>query len=279
MNVHIAARPARPSPKSESNLLVSPSLREEQLPNSRLGLLHDEAEPRVDRVVDGDAAILASEHHAPQAGLPVGRWRRAGPLRQLVDRVQGKLAILLRASLCHDDLGVLSRSALEARRYHLVIASAATNLHFVLQEHQQTLHDELRDELLVLGIVRHLLHQCSLAILLKLPQHVLPALDLLQPRLVDGRGACDCVLRLYQLRLSEILLSDLVLRRIHYLELLNAELLECLRTDLLGLILGLVHDELRHLQDLLLGLLRCVHGFPPVCKAGQARPLQNTRRG
>merc|ERR1719203_2780080 len=77
---------------------------------------------------------------------------------------------------------------------------------------------------------------------------------------VDSGRAGDRVLRLDLLRLAVKLLADLLLARVHDLQLFDAELLEGLGADLLRLVLGLVEDELRHLEDLVLGLTRGVHG-------------------
>ena len=62
-------------------------------PSALPRLLHDQLQPRVDRVVDGDGALLASQDHAAQAAgrrrVPVGRWRQ---LYRLIQRHQATLA-------------------------------------------------------------------------------------------------------------------------------------------------------------------------------------------
>mmetsp|Transcript_30404 Transcript_30404/g.77357 ORF Transcript_30404/g.77357 Transcript_30404/m.77357 type:complete len:212 (+) Transcript_30404:13-648(+) len=53
---------------------------EEQLADLGLGLLKHQVQPRIDGVVNGDGALLASEHHATKARLVVLLVRRRGQL-------------------------------------------------------------------------------------------------------------------------------------------------------------------------------------------------------
>mmetsp|Transcript_30406 Transcript_30406/g.77365 ORF Transcript_30406/g.77365 Transcript_30406/m.77365 type:complete len:304 (+) Transcript_30406:13-924(+) len=230
---------------------------EEQLADLGLGLLKHQVQPRIDGVVNGDGALLASEHHATKARLVVLLVRRRG---QLVLLVQAKLEGLLDLALLLNDLRVLLGGKLQARLHERIVARPATDLDIVLKQHQRTLHDQLDNEGLGAGLALQLLSQSDLGVIGEVLDHLLPSLDLLQARLVDRCGACDGTLRLHLLRLARVVLHDLLLRLVHDLELLDAELLERLRGDLLGLVLGLIEDELGHLEDLLLALLACIHG-------------------
>merc|ERR1740139_651342 len=81
-------------------------LREEQGSDVRLGLLHDQAQSRVEGVVNGDFAAHAVKHHAAHAVR-----RKVG----LVD-LQGDCQSL--ASLAFDDFAVLVLRAVHAVKHH-----------------------------------------------------------------------------------------------------------------------------------------------------------------
>mmetsp|Transcript_8415 Transcript_8415/g.25963 ORF Transcript_8415/g.25963 Transcript_8415/m.25963 type:complete len:242 (+) Transcript_8415:36-761(+) len=231
---------------------------EEQLPDGGFVLLHDQLQPQVDGVVDGDLAVLAEQHDAAEA-------RRAllalhGCRRQERLAVDAELARLAGAGLGLDHLRVLLRGRLQAGLHQLLVARAAADDDLGLQQHQQALDDELCHEGLAAVRALHLLQELALHVLRDHAHHLLTRLDLLQALLVDGHGPRDGVLRLDLLHLAAVLHTDLLLGLVHDLQLLNAELLERLRGDLLGLVLGLVQDELDHLADLVLGLRGRVHG-------------------
>mmetsp|Transcript_97192 Transcript_97192/g.313413 ORF Transcript_97192/g.313413 Transcript_97192/m.313413 type:complete len:242 (-) Transcript_97192:3-728(-) len=228
-----------------------PSISEQELADGGLGLLKHEAQTGIDGVVDGDLASLAGEDNASQARGPM---LAVGGSRQLHRLVEAQLAGLRRASLGLDDPGVLRSGGGEALLDDGVVAGAAADLHLVLQEHQQTLHDELRDELAEGLLVLQLRLEHALGVVVDQPDDVLPGFDLLQPGPVDGGGASDGVLGVDLLRLALVLVADLLLGGIDDLQLLDTELLQGLRADLLRLVLGLVQDELSHLKDLVLVL-------------------------
>mmetsp|Transcript_16430 Transcript_16430/g.48932 ORF Transcript_16430/g.48932 Transcript_16430/m.48932 type:complete len:459 (+) Transcript_16430:400-1776(+) len=250
------ARRARPSCVAKQHL---PYLRQ-------VGVIGD-AQPVVERVAAHDAAVWGRQRNAAVAKLAVvARGRR----RQERGRVHGELRRVLPSKL--------------------LVRRARRLQHLLDQQHVRLAHLDDRDRLLEL---LHRLHQQLLHQLLVLRRRLADPLETLnrvrqdvlhrrflggqylEPHLIQLLGVLDFLLHFHLPLTPLVFAANFRLLLLHQLKLLQVKFLLRRHSNLIGLFLSFLPDELNHLLDLPC-YLELVHVGDLLTKKWQGRGIDAT---